>query len=186
LTTEQQAHVPAVMAKGASANGFHEDVWRSRRLAVTIKQEFGVSYHPDHCGYLARKLGYSMRNLVDRATQPNEEAIGCWKAQRCPAEKKPSKNTAPKSLSMMLAFICCRWWCGRILYEVTLRCCVSGQLATISARSETSLNTGGSFCRCTCWPIALTTWDSFYACWWARSQLSCLAFGMDHPSAGQT
>src|SRR5712664_4655158 len=80
LTAEQQAQIPAVLAKGASAYGFAGEVWNSRRLAVAIKREFGVSYHPDHCGYLVRRLGYSMQNHVERATQRNEQAITTWKA----------------------------------------------------------------------------------------------------------
>ena len=42
---------------GVSAYGFAGEVWNSRRLAVALKKEFGVSYHPDHCGYLVRKMG---------------------------------------------------------------------------------------------------------------------------------
>jgi transposase len=95
LTAEQRAHIPAVLAKGASAYGFRGEVWNSRRLAVAIKREFGVSYHPDHCGYLVRKMGYSMQKPVDRATQRNEQAIERWKARDFPRlKKKPSRNTA--------------------------------------------------------------------------------------------
>src|SRR6185312_2218803 len=94
LTAEQQAQIPTVLAKGASAYGFHGEVWNSRRLAVAIKREFGVSYHPDHCGYLVRKLGYSMRRPVDRATQRNEKAIEYWKTHHWPRlKKKPSRKS---------------------------------------------------------------------------------------------
>jgi len=93
LTVEQQAQIPAVLAKGASAYGFRGEVWNSRRLAVAIKQEFGVSYHPDRCGYLVRKMGYSMQKPVERASQRNEPAIEHWKTHQWPAlKKKPSRN----------------------------------------------------------------------------------------------
>ena len=95
LTAEQQAHIPMVLAKGAPAYGFAGEVWNSRRLAVAIKREFGVSYHPDHCGYLVRKMGYSMQKPVQRATQRNEQATQRWKVHHWPhLKKKPSKNTA--------------------------------------------------------------------------------------------
>ncbi len=95
LTAEQQAHIPMVLAKGASAYGFRGEVWNSRRLAVAIRREFGVSYHPDHCGYLVRKMGYSMQKPVQRATQRNEQATQRWKVHHWPhLKKKPSKNTA--------------------------------------------------------------------------------------------
>jgi len=95
LTAEQQAQIPAVLAKGATAYGFVGDVWNSRRLAVAIKREFGVSYHPDHCGYLVRKMGYSMQKPMTRATQRNEEGIEHWKAHHWPRlKKKPNKKSA--------------------------------------------------------------------------------------------
>ena len=47
---------------------------------MAIKREFGVSYHPDHCGYLVRKMGYCMQKPVERATGRNEQAIEHWKA----------------------------------------------------------------------------------------------------------
>ncbi len=94
LTVEQQAQIPAVLAKGASAYGFVGEVWNSRRLAVAIKREFGVSSHPDHCGYLVRKLGYSMQKPVERATQRNEKAIEHWKMHHWPQlKKKPSRKS---------------------------------------------------------------------------------------------
>ena len=62
LTAEQQAQIPAVLAKGASAYGFRGEVWNSRRLAVAIKREFGVSSHPDHCGYWCGRWATACRN----------------------------------------------------------------------------------------------------------------------------
>jgi transposase len=95
LTRAQQAHIPALLAKGAPAYGFRGEVWNSRRLAEVIKGAFGVSYHPDHCGYLVRKMGYRMQKPTKRATQRNEEAIEHWKTQRWPTlKKKPSENNA--------------------------------------------------------------------------------------------
>ena len=95
LRAEQQAQIPAVLAKGAPAYGFHGEVWNSRRLAKAIKEEFGVSYHPDHCGHLARKLGYSLQKPVERATQRNEGGIEHGKAHHWPdLKKKPNKKSA--------------------------------------------------------------------------------------------
>ena len=71
LTAEQQAQIPAVLAKGASAYGFAGEVWNSRRLAVALKREFSVNSHPDHCGYLVRKMGYSMQKQA-RAGDPTQ------------------------------------------------------------------------------------------------------------------
>lgn len=88
LTADELAQIPTMLAKGASAYGFGGDVWTSRRLAVAIKREFGISYHPDHCSYLVRKLGYSLQTPVTRATQRKEKAIEEWKQHRWPMLKK--------------------------------------------------------------------------------------------------
>ncbi|HEU5378990.1 MAG TPA: winged helix-turn-helix domain-containing protein, partial [Ktedonobacteraceae bacterium] len=82
LTREQQAHIPEVLAKGAAAYGLTGDAWTSRRLAVAIKREFGVTYHPDHCGYLVRKMGLSLQKPTVRASLRNEQAIAHWKTQQ--------------------------------------------------------------------------------------------------------
>jgi transposase len=96
LNAEQQAQIPDVLAKGATAYGFVGDAWTSRRLAVAIKREFGVSYHPDHCGYLVRKMGLSLQKPVVRASQRNEPAIEHWKRHRWPdLKKKPNERSVP-------------------------------------------------------------------------------------------
>jgi transposase len=95
LTPEQQARIPEVLAKGAAAYGFTGDAWTSRRLAVAIKREFGVNYHPDHCGYLVRKMGLSLQKPVVRASQRNEPAIASWKNLQWPRlKKKPNRKNA--------------------------------------------------------------------------------------------
>lgn len=94
LTAEQQAQIPSVLAKGASAYGFREDRWTGKRLAVAFRQEFGVSYHPDHCGYLVRKSGHSLQKPVVRASQRNEQAIQRWKTQDWPRLKKSRAGEA--------------------------------------------------------------------------------------------
>ena len=98
LTAEQQAQIPGVLAKGAPAYGFGGEVWNSRRLARAIKREFGVSYHPDHCGYLVRQMGYSMQKPTQRATQLNEKAIEHGKAHHWPRLKKSRAGTTHASL----------------------------------------------------------------------------------------
>ncbi|HEU5380356.1 MAG TPA: winged helix-turn-helix domain-containing protein [Ktedonobacteraceae bacterium] len=95
LTAEQQARIPDILAKGATAYGFEGNAWTSRRLAVAMKREFGVSYHPDHCGYLVRKMGFSLQKPIVRASQRNEQAIEHWKVHHWPRlKKKPTRRNA--------------------------------------------------------------------------------------------
>jgi transposase len=109
LTAEQHAHIPAVLAKGASASGCAGEGWNSRRRAVALKRACEVSSHPDHCGYLVRKMGSSMQKPIERATQRHEKAIEDGKTQHWPRlKKKPNKKRTRYSLSMKRAFLCCR------------------------------------------------------------------------------
>jgi len=48
LTAEQRAQVPALLARGAETFGFVGDVRTTTRVAVVIKREWGVRYHPAH------------------------------------------------------------------------------------------------------------------------------------------
>lgn len=88
LSKEQQAQLPAFLAKGAEAFGFRGQVWTTERVAQLIQQEFGVSYHPAHCSRLLRKLNYSQQKPIERATQRDEDAIRTWKEERFDELKK--------------------------------------------------------------------------------------------------
>lgn len=99
LCASDRAKLPALLAWRAEAFGFSGNVWNSRRVSKVIKQVFGVSYHPDHCGRLLREMGWSQQKPLERAAQRNEEAIQDWREQQWPAlKKKPSKRSGPSSL----------------------------------------------------------------------------------------
>jgi transposase len=55
LTDEQLAQLPALIARGAQAFGFQSDRWTTRRVAIVLKQVFGVSHHPAHVSRLLRR-----------------------------------------------------------------------------------------------------------------------------------
>jgi transposase len=94
LTEHQRAQLPDLLAKGAEHYGFRGEVWTTARVAVLIKEQFGVRYHPAHCSRLLRASRHSIQKPVELATQRNEEAIKTWKEERWPAlKKKPSRNS---------------------------------------------------------------------------------------------
>ncbi|MDO8691666.1 MAG: winged helix-turn-helix domain-containing protein [Dehalococcoidia bacterium] len=80
LTAEQRAQIPSLLAKGAEAYGFRGDIWTCARIAVVIKEVFGVSYHPAHMSRLLRSIGWSVQKPIRRATQRDEEDIKTWYA----------------------------------------------------------------------------------------------------------
>jgi len=59
LTPGQRAQLPGLLAQGAEAFGFRGQVWTAARVAVVIKREFGVSYHPTHCSRLLAAIKHS-------------------------------------------------------------------------------------------------------------------------------
>jgi len=65
LTQEQRAQLPDLLAKGAEHYGFVGAVWTTARVAVLIKQQFGVRYHPAHCSHLLRAIKHSQQNPLN-------------------------------------------------------------------------------------------------------------------------
>jgi transposase len=88
LSDEQRARLPELLAQGAQAHGFRGEVWTCERVAVVIRREFGVSYHPAHVSRVVRALGLSLQKPIRRANQRDEQAIRHWKEQRWPELKK--------------------------------------------------------------------------------------------------
>lgn len=54
-------------------------LWTTARIAVLIKSELGVSYHPDHIGRLMHDLGWTPQKSERRALERNKEEIERWK-----------------------------------------------------------------------------------------------------------
>lgn len=88
LTSQQLAHLPGLLARGAEAFGFRGDVWTARRVTELIRRQFGVQYHFNHVGNLLREAGWSPQKPLRRASQRNEAAIEQWRTERWPALKR--------------------------------------------------------------------------------------------------
>src|SRR5215203_3534188 len=56
LSEDQRARVPELLAQGAQSYGFRGEVWTCERVAIVIRREFGVSYHPAHVSRLLKAL----------------------------------------------------------------------------------------------------------------------------------
>jgi transposase len=88
LSEDQRARVPELLAQGAQAHGFRGEAWTCERVAIVIRREFGVSYHPAHVSRLLKALKQSLQKPQRRANQREEEAIERWKEERWPSLKK--------------------------------------------------------------------------------------------------
>lgn len=93
LKTEQLASLPKLLAQGALAFGFSDDVWTQPRVAWLIEHEFGVQYHPSHVGRLLKQLGWSRQKPREHASQRNEAEIERWRNETWPGlEKKRARK----------------------------------------------------------------------------------------------
>ena len=88
LSEQERAELSELLARGAEAHGFRGEVWTCERVAIVIRREFGVSYHPAHVSRLLKALRQSLQKPQRRAEQRDEEAIKRWKEQRWPSLKK--------------------------------------------------------------------------------------------------
>jgi transposase len=88
LSEEQRAKVPELLERGAEAHSFRGDVWTCERVAIVIRKEFGVSYHPAQVSRLLEALRQSLHKPQRRAEQRDEEAIERWKEEKWPSLKK--------------------------------------------------------------------------------------------------
>ncbi len=82
LSEEQRMKLPELLERGAEAHGFRGEVWTCERVAIVIRREFGVSYHPAHVSRLLKALRQSLQKPQRRANQRDEEAIESWKEHR--------------------------------------------------------------------------------------------------------
>jgi putative transposase len=99
LTPDQQAKVPALLARGAQAWGFRGDRWTRERVGEVLRREFGVAYHPAHISRLLAGWGFSLQKPQRQAVQRNEAAIRAWRKQRLPAIEKRGRAKAARSCS---------------------------------------------------------------------------------------
>ena len=98
LTPRQWAQLPALLAAGAEAFGFHGAVWTRRRVAHLIYEQFGVRYHPRHVGRLLDQLDWTVQQPLQQASQRDEAEIAAWYATEWPRiKKKPIKRGEPSS-----------------------------------------------------------------------------------------
>jgi transposase len=88
LSSEQRDQLLELLSQGPESFGFQGAVWTQPRVAVLIRDQFGVSYDPSQVGRILKACGWSSQKPVHRATQRHEEAIQQWREERWPQLKK--------------------------------------------------------------------------------------------------
>ena len=91
LPRAQWPRLRALLRQGAAAHGFHGALWTRERVAVLIRQRFGVVYSPRHVGRLLAAMNWSVQKPLRRARQRDETKITRWRTERWPAlQAKPN------------------------------------------------------------------------------------------------
>lgn len=90
LTARQRQRIPKLLARGARAYGYSNELWTTRRVAAVIEHAVGVDYHPAHVSRILADLGWSCQKPERRALERNEAAIAHWKRYQWVAIKKKS------------------------------------------------------------------------------------------------
>jgi transposase len=88
LDEAQRLKLLELLAEGAETHGFRGAVWTSKRVAVLIKKQFGIEYHPDHVGRILKQLGWTVQKPLKRAAQRDAAAVAAWQEERWPEIKK--------------------------------------------------------------------------------------------------
>lgn len=48
LSDAQLLHLEELLLEGATAHGWHNDLWTAARVAELIRRHFGIGFHPEH------------------------------------------------------------------------------------------------------------------------------------------
>jgi transposase len=63
------------LKRGSETLGYKTGLWTTRRVAELIEKKCGVRYHFAHVGKLLKKLGWSCRWLIIRASSRDDDTI---------------------------------------------------------------------------------------------------------------
>lgn len=94
LNDAQHAELIKALKAGAVAAGFTSELWTLPRIAVLIKERFGVEFSQSSVWRQLQHLGWSVQRPTGRARQRDEDAIRTWKQKRWPAIKKLPRGKA--------------------------------------------------------------------------------------------
>lgn len=84
LTHTQKKELKKMITKSPIVNEWETDLWTTMKVASLIKQEFGVSYHPDHIGKLLHEMGFSWQRPQRKAAKNTEKEKKRWIKSKSP------------------------------------------------------------------------------------------------------
>ena len=85
LTDDDLRRLGGLLAKGAKAHGWHNELWTAARVARLIEREFHRSYHPEHVRViLKRRLGWTSQKPRRRARERDDKEVARWVGDEFP------------------------------------------------------------------------------------------------------
>src|SRR3954451_17745703 len=85
LSTRQLATLEKLLAKGAKAHGWHNQLWTAARVSRLIERHFDTSYHPEHVRkILKRRLGWTSQKPRRKARERDDKEVARWVGDEFP------------------------------------------------------------------------------------------------------
>ncbi len=85
LTDANLRRLERLLAKGAKAHGWHNQLWTAARVARLIEREFRLTYHPEHVRkILKRRLGWTSQKPRRKARERNDKEVARWVGDEFP------------------------------------------------------------------------------------------------------
>src|SRR5215471_3844843 len=85
LSDEHLRQLEQLLAQGAKAHGWHNQLWTAARAARLIQRTFGVGFHPEHVRkLLKRRLGWTSQKPRRKARERNDREVARWVGDEFP------------------------------------------------------------------------------------------------------
>lgn len=85
LTEADLRRLGELLAQGAKAHGWHNELWTAARVARLIEQQFHIDYHPEHVRKILKdRLGWTSQKPRRKARERNDKEVARWVGDEFP------------------------------------------------------------------------------------------------------
>jgi transposase len=85
LTDADLRRLAGLLAKGAKAHGWHNELWTAARVTRLIERHFRIRYHPEHVRkVLRRRLGWTSQKPRRQARERDDKEVARWVGDEFP------------------------------------------------------------------------------------------------------
>jgi len=85
LGDDQLRELEGLLAQGAKAHGWPNQLWTAARVTQLIRRHFGVTFDPDHVRrFLRTRLGWTSQKPQRKARERDEDEIARWLQEEFP------------------------------------------------------------------------------------------------------